>query len=198
MKLAEHFRTMSNAEKNKALKRSLDALATSLVDIERYRESHIIAKLQNNLLLRLKELDESCNVPTELLLKDRNTSVKSSLKFRDQFETLVSKPTTSQSKLDRKRLQLEVEEKRVYTIDRGLQQNLLKYERKRIDEMKAIMQDIVTGQLQFHCKAVESLSKTLKSIRKLDSSEAVEELCSDLHISAQHLSFEPAIPNAIR
>jgi hypothetical protein len=192
VRLSENLRKMSQAENSKGLRASLIAVCDAMSEIETHRENLVVSRISSTLQNKLKELDTTCNQPTKLLLKDRNASVQSSLKFKDQFEALASNSTTPQRTLDKKKLQLDAFEKRVYTIDRGLQQALLKYEERRAKEMRLILEDYIKGQLLFHCRAVESLSKALKQVTKLDSNDAVEQLCNDLHISAKQLNFEKA------
>mmetsp|Transcript_9766 Transcript_9766/g.22577 ORF Transcript_9766/g.22577 Transcript_9766/m.22577 type:complete len:208 (+) Transcript_9766:442-1065(+) len=184
--MAEELHKMSQAERSTALRKSLASVSEAMNEIESHRDDYVTSRVEGSLLAKLNELDETCNGPTALLLKNRNMSIKSSVKAKDQFDALAAK-NSSQAKLDRKKAELEQEERRVYVIDKNLQTSLLRYEKKRVSDMKEILEDLVKGQLLFHCRAVEAYTKALKSISRLDSDDAVEQLCRDLYISTDQV-----------
>lgn len=182
--LSEGFLRMARNENNKNLRHGMKSVGDCLSDIETERESFVLGRVHSSLVQKLKDMDTQCNIPTLAMLKDRNASIKSSIRFKEQFESLASK-STSQRRVEKKRTQLQAEEKRVYAIDRTLQQNLLRYEKQRVQDCKQTFEDFVKGQLLFHCRAIESLSATLKAIAVIDPADGVDQLCEDLHISAK-------------
>ncbi|GBG32622.1 Protein FAM92A [Hondaea fermentalgiana] len=180
--LAESLMRMARGENNRNLRQAVAATADALSEIEGHRETLILDRVQSSLVQKINDMDENCNAPTELLLRDRNRSIKSSVKFKEQFATLANKPATSQSKLEKKRNQLQDEEKRMYTIDKSLQQNLIRYEEKRVQDAQSAFEDFVKGQLLYHCRAIETLTAALKSVQRVDPASSVDQLCNDLHI----------------
>jgi len=149
----------------------------------------IVGRIQQSMIEKTKELDLTCNGPTKLLLKDRNQSTKNASKYKDQFDSLASK-NLSQEKMEKKKAQLKVEENRVLSIDKNLQQTMVKYEHKRISEAKSILDDFIKSQLFFHCRAVELLTKSYRALGKVNPDDAVVQMCKELRFNLHNLNPE--------
>jgi len=197
VRLSEILQRLARQEESKTLQRGVKALAETLSAIESHRDTLVIARLESSMLQKLKELDDSCNIPTTVLLKDRNNSIKSSVKYKEQFQAMAAKPTTSQRKLEKKKIQLHEEEKRVKTIDAGLQKNLLLYEAKRIEDCKDAFDDFIKGQLLYHCRAVEALTAAMKIVSSIDPNAGTEQLREDLSMSLSAQNAPVQVPQQI-
>eukprot|EP00512_Aurantiochytrium_limacinum_P005602 CAMPEP_0171515792 /NCGR_PEP_ID=MMETSP0959-20130129/3664_1 /TAXON_ID=87120 /ORGANISM="Aurantiochytrium limacinum, Strain ATCCMYA-1381" /LENGTH=198 /DNA_ID=CAMNT_0012054403 /DNA_START=397 /DNA_END=993 /DNA_ORIENTATION=- len=171
---------MARNESNPNLSQAVRAIGEALSEMEGHREILVHDRIQSSLVQKIHEIDESCNAPTELFLRDRTRSIKSSVKFKQQYDDLAKKQSVNQAKLDKKQKKAQDEEKRLRTMDKDLQQNLTRYEEKRVLDCKLALEEFVKGQLTYHCRAIETLSNALKSVNRIDPALGIERLCEDL------------------
>lgn len=119
------------------------------------------------------------------MLNDRDSASKSMRRSMKKFEKMSVK--ASESKLQIKKQQVHNEAKRVQDIDVNIEDKVLQFEERRIENYKAILHDLLKSQIFYHAKALESLSKAFKHVKDIDHIEGVDFLAREISLSAEQV-----------
>ena len=115
------------------------------------------------------------------MIQDRENAIKAFMKTKGQYQELSHK-AKNEVKLEHKKQKLQDEEKRIQNIDSTLKSNILKYERRRLEDAREVLNDLLRAQLFYHCRAIELLTKSAKKISSINSHEGTNKFANELHL----------------
>ena len=181
--LVKHLGNAAALENVAQLQGALNGVAQALSQVDGHRCDVLVRRFQDTLRRRLEDTREHCVKPTKKLLADRDNAFKRLHALRRARDKLGQKKNVRQAKIDEKSQEIRDEQRKIENTDASVDENILKFERRRLADMKAALDEFVRGELFWHCRALELYTKAAELVARVDPEAHTDALREKL---AQH------------
>ena len=181
--LVKHLGNAAALENVAQLQGALNGVATALGQVDAHRNDVLVRRFKDTLRRRLEDTREHCVKPTKKLLADRDNAFKRLHALMRARDKLGQKKNVRQAKVDEKTQEIRDERRKIANTDASVDENILKFEGRRLVDMKAALDEFVRGELFWHCRALELYTKAAELVARVDPEACTEELRGKL---AQH------------
>ncbi|KAH9503568.1 Protein fam92a [Bulinus truncatus] len=175
--VAKEFLEFSEFEKwNPSLSSGMAKFAENLSAIQDYRDAEV-KRLEVKIITPLVHYGLLCK-QTKNDLKSAFSAIDAEVNHKKKLETTRSKNPGDRLKILESTLQkVSLEATR---SSKALEQQVDKFEEKKLKDLKKIMREFATIEMHFHAKALELYTQTFQALESIDSDADLEEFRNQL------------------
>ena len=183
--LVKHLGNAAALEEVAQLQGALNGVATALSQVDGHNCDVRVRRFTDTLRRRLEDTREHCVRPTKKMLADRDNAFKRLHALVRARDKLGQKKNARRAKVDEKTQEIRDERRKIENTDASVDANILKFEARRLADVKAALDEFVRGQLFYHCRALELYTKAAELVARVDPEACTEELRGKLAAHAR-------------
>ncbi|KAK6982764.1 protein FAM92A1 [Biomphalaria glabrata] len=172
--IAKEFLEFSEYEKwNPSLSAGMAKFAENVSAVQDYREAEI-KRLEVKIISPLVHYGLLCK-QTKNDLKSAFSAIDAEVTQKKKLETIKSKNPGDRLKINQLESTLQRVSLEATRSSKALEQQVDKFEEKKLKDLKKIMREFATIEMHFHAKALEIYTQTCQALESIDPDADLEE-----------------------
>lgn len=203
--LIEHFDTLLRtdqkmADRNEALAKQMhmygeeetpgiQAAMTRISECFQKMQDHrraLVASVNDNILTMLREY-ETLNRDMKNEVGEREKLKAKQLAKQKTLEQIQTRDPTSQSRIKHAKVDRDVVTNEVAQADKLLIENMIKFQQRKLDDLKGMLRIFIRSQMTFHCRSLEILTEADEHVNTICAERDIQ----DLHTAALTAPADP-------
>ncbi|CAH1779560.1 unnamed protein product [Owenia fusiformis] len=181
--VAKHILTYAENESlNHSSRHALTKFSENLAAVQDYRNAQT-QRIEAKVVSPLSLYGSNCKHAKEDL-KAAFTTRDKEIKEKEKLEKVKDKAPSDRHKISKLESELQKASTDASLAERALEEKIDMFEKKKLEDIKKVLQDFVLTELSFHCKAVESYTQCYQALQNMNEEDDLEEFRNSLRPSS--------------